>query len=176
MGGKAFFLDRDGVLNEAGAVNKPEELIMLPHAADAVKRICDAGYDVFVVTNQGGVGLQYMSHADLERVHDKLLRHIEDAGGRIREIRACTHKPHARCYCRKPKPGMLKDLIRSYGLDPSSCYMVGDRETDIWAGKRAGTKTVLVGEGPAGSQKPDWRFPSLWEAVNHILKEDEGTE
>lgn len=180
MGRKAFFLDRDGVLNAAGHVNHPKELIMLPQAAEAVKRLCDADYAVFVVTNQGGVGQGHMTQKDLDAVHEKLLAHIGKAGGQVMEIRACTHKPHARCYCRKPKPGMLKDLILKYDIDPISSVMVGDRDTDVRAGRKAGLSTVLIGAKPGADAKPDWVFPSLWEAVDYLLskenEEDERTE
>lgn len=168
---RAVLLDRDGVLNVAGNVHTPEELILLPGAVEAVKLIHDAGYLIFVVTNQGGVGLGHLTRKDLDRVHAKLSKAVSEAGGCITEIRACTHKPHARCYCRKPKPGLLVDLIREYGIDPKISYMVGDRETDIRAGQRAGVRTVYVGNGPVPRDpKPDWSFPGLREAAEVLWK------
>ncbi len=164
------------MLNEAGNVNTPEELKLLPGSAETVKVMNDAGYQVFVVTNQGGVGLGKLSRQDLDRIHLKLTGAITEAGGVITEIRACTHKPHARCYCRKPKPGLLKDLILQYGLDPKRSYMVGDRGTDIRAGQRAGVRTVRIGIPEPGDPKADWTFGSLREAAESLWKGEEAHE
>jgi D-glycero-D-manno-heptose 1,7-bisphosphate phosphatase len=171
LGKKAIFLDRDGVLTSAGKVHTPEELIMLPGSAEAVKIMNEAGFETFVVTNQGGVGLGDFTRQDLDRIHSKLTEIISLAGGHITEIRACLHKPHARCYCRKPKPGMLQDLIREYDIDPRLSYMAGDLETDIRAGRKAGVRTVLIGASKPIHTKPDWSYPSLWEAAHELWKE-----
>ncbi len=167
---KAFFLDRDGVINECHSVNTPDEFVLLPGADHAVKLLNDAGFEVFVVTNQGGVGLGYMSEDDLTDVHLKMMELISSAGGTIKEVRACIHKPSQGCYCRKPKAGMMKDLIKKYGIDPLQSYMVGDRDVDILAGKNAGLKTVLISSAPLRNISPDFIFPSLYEAVTKLIE------
>lgn len=168
---KAFFLDRDGVLNIFDKIppNKPEELQLFPGAAKAVAMLKQAGYHVFVVTNQGGVGLGYLSEANLEAVHQKLRDEIEDQGGYFDEIRACTHKPRAGCACRKPKPGMILDLASKFKIDLPNSYMVGDRDMDIQAGIAAGTRTVFIGSSSDAPAGVDLVSPSLVSAVDNIL-------
>ncbi len=165
---KAFFLDRDGVINENHSVNKPEELRLLTGAAKAVALLNRSGFKVFVVTNQGGVGLGYMSKADLDAVHERMIELIAAEGGEIKEIRACTHKPSLGCRCRKPQPGMIVELISKYGVDKTQSFMVGDRDVDVLAGSKAGVKTVFIGNQPPKGAAPDYVFPSLLEAVQGL--------
>lgn len=167
----AFFLDRDGVLNFADKrpPNTPQELQLLPQVASAIKKIREMGYLVFVVTNQGGVGLGYMTEQQLTDIHVKLLKEIEKDGGKIDEIKVCIHKPHTGCACRKPKPGMLLELADKYDIDLTHSYMVGDRDVDILAGQAAGTKTVFIGPKSAVPENVDLVAPSLIEAVERLF-------
>lgn len=171
MKNRAFFLDRDGVLNKAykRPPNKLEELEVISGVGAAVKRLNQLGYRVFVVTNQGGVGLGYMSHADLDAIHAKLAAHIAAAGGHIDQFKACTHKPRSGCSCRKPKPGMLLELAEQYNVDLGESFMVGDREMDIEAGKRAGTKTIFIGSADSAPPDADLVSPSLLQAVTDLF-------
>lgn len=169
---KAVFLDRDGVINEVLSnrvkfVNKPEQMYLLEGVGEGIKLLNDAGYQVFVVTNQGGVGLGYMKEEMLLKVHEKMKKDIEEYGGKIDDIIYCPHKPHAGCACRKPEPEMLHQLARKHQVSLKESFMVGDRDVDITAGKQAGTKTILIGdeEGLAGFQ-----FETLYEAAAWIIK------
>lgn len=168
MGQKAVFLDRDGVINDnVRPVNSPEDLILFPNAGRAVKRLRDAGYRVFVVTNQGGVGLGYMTEDDLNSVHHKMMQELLRDGGVIDDIRCCIHKPHAGCKCRKPEPGMIRELADMYDIDLHRSFMVGDRDFDIQAGKRAGVRTVFIGKD---HPEADFQAPTLLDAVHLILQ------
>lgn len=164
---KAVFLDRDGVINDnKRPVNQPEELVLFPAAGRAIRQLNDAGYKVFVVTNQGGVGLGYMTEHDLHRIHDKMVADLQVDGAALDEIAYCAHKPHAKCACRKPEAKMLTDLAAKHDVDLQQSYMVGDRDTDVYAGQKAGTKTVFIGPAfPAA----DHSAPTLAEAVDWIL-------
>ncbi|PWW27838.1 D-glycero-D-manno-heptose 1,7-bisphosphate phosphatase [Cytobacillus oceanisediminis] len=169
---KAIFLDRDGVLNEVLSdrvkfVNKPEQLFLLEGAAEAVADLTKAGYEIFVVTNQGGVGLGFLKEKELKRIHERLQELVAEKGGHIKEVAYCPHKPKAGCECRKPNAGMLLDLAERYNLDLANSLMVGDHERDIEAGKKAGCKTVFIGSDPT---KADIQAPSLFEAVGDILE------
>ncbi|CAM3644714.1 D-glycero-alpha-D-manno-heptose-1,7-bisphosphate 7-phosphatase [Mesobacillus zeae] len=169
---KAVFLDRDGVLNEVLTervkfVNRPDDLYLLEGAAEAVAELTKAGFDVFIVTNQGGVGLGFMKERDLKKIHGRLEELILEKGGAIREAAYCPHKPKAGCECRKPNPGMLLDLARRHDIDLSASVMAGDHERDIEAGKKAGCKTVFIGEGETSA---DAKAPSLQAAVKDILQ------
>ncbi|MEN2767050.1 D-glycero-alpha-D-manno-heptose-1,7-bisphosphate 7-phosphatase [Ornithinibacillus xuwenensis] len=163
---KAVFLDRDGVINEVLTqrvrfVNKPSDFYLLPGVGEAIKLMNDLGYNVFVVTNQGGIGLGYMKESALEKVHQKMKDDLKAFGASIDDIAYCPHKPHAGCACRKPKPQMLLDIAERYAIDLAESYMVGDREPDIDAGREAGTKTVLVGNREESSIAASMQFTDL---------------
>lgn len=169
---KAVFLDRDGVLNEVLTsrvkfVNKPKDLYLLQGAAEAVAKLSEAGYELFIVTNQGGVGLGFLKEKDLQKIHDYLDQLLREKGGRISEFAYCPHKPKAGCDCRKPHPGMLLDLAKRHDLALEESVMVGDHERDIEAGKKAGCKTVFIGDEETTA---DRKAPSLYEAVPDILE------
>lgn len=146
-----MFLDRDGVINEVLSsrvkfVNKPDEFYLLDGVGVAIKQFKDAGFKVFVVTNQGGVGLGYMREDTLHAIHEKMIVDLSMYGASVDEITYCPHKPHANCICRKPNPQMILDLAEKYDINLSKSYMIGDRKPDIEAGMLAGTQTVLVGD------------------------------
>ncbi len=168
---RAFFLDRDGVLNFAakGPPNSPQELVMIPGVGEAIKILNNLGYRIFVVTNQGGVGLGYFTQRDLDSIHRRLEEEIATKGGQIDEIIACTHKPFFGCSCRKPKPGMLTTLAKKYGIDLTNSYMVGDRDIDIQAGQAAGTKTIFIGQANQAPVGVHIISPSLLSAVTKLF-------
>jgi len=147
----AIFLDRDGVINEVLTkrvkfVNKPQDFYLLDGVGQAIHMLNQAGYPVFVVTNQGGVGLGYMTEKDLQAVHQKMEDDLTKEDAFITEIAYCPHKPHAGCHCRKPKAGMLLTLAEEHHIDMQNSFMVGDRKPDIEAGNAAGTITVRIGD------------------------------
>ncbi|KAF0817975.1 D-glycero-alpha-D-manno-heptose-1,7- bisphosphate 7-phosphatase [Bacillus sp. ZZV12-4809] len=169
---KAIFLDRDGVLNEVLServkfVNKPEQLYLLEGAAEAVSELTKAGYEIFVVTNQGGVGLGFLKERELKKIHERLQELVAAKGGHIEEVAYCPHKPKAGCECRKPNAGMLLELAERHHLDLAKSIMVGDHERDIEAGKKAGCKTVFIGSEQTSA---DIQASSLLEAVEDILE------
>lgn len=147
----AIFLDRDGVINEVLServkfVNRPEDFYLLPGVGEAIHLLNQSQYPVFVVTNQGGVGLGYMKEQALLDIHEHMQSELAAYKAEITDISYCPHKPNAGCHCRKPNAGMLESLAKEYDIALSKSYMVGDRMPDIEAGKKAGTKTVLIGE------------------------------
>ncbi|WP_124223172.1 D-glycero-alpha-D-manno-heptose-1,7-bisphosphate 7-phosphatase [Aquisalibacillus elongatus] len=171
---KAVFLDRDGVINEVKTdrvkfVNRPEDLYILDGVPEAIKQLNDAGFKVFVVTNQGGVGLGYMTEDELNTIHDHMARELAKQGAHIHEIMACTHAPHENCYCRKPGSQMLLDLIDDYDVDIMKSYLVGDREPDIEAGNAVGIKSLMVVSTHPEAYKS---FNDLSEAVEWILEDE----
>lgn len=173
-------MDRDGVINQTfngRPPNSPEELILLPGAAAGIRLLHAGGFALFVITNQGGVGLGYMGEEDLGLIHAELRLRIELAGGKLTEIAACTHKPSAGCACRKPQPGLLFKLGEKHGISLSKSYLVGDQLTDIEAGRAAGLVTILLASDlwktkKAGAVKPDHICPDLFTAAELILRLD----
>jgi len=171
------FLDRDGVLTvDAGPVDRPEKLVLLPGAGEALALLRRAGLRCVVVTNQPVVARGLCSAATLEAIHDRLRAEVAAVGGRIDGIYVCPHHPETHhgegvpalrraCRCRKPAPGLLFRARRELGLDLAACVMVGDRAADVRAGRAAGVRTVLVG-GPeqrdaARAAPADAEFDSL---------------
>lgn len=168
---RAVFLDRDGVINEVLTkrvkfVNEPKQFYFLPGAEEAIKSLNDHFDYVFVVTNQGGIGLGYMKEKQLQKVHDHMVAELKKKGATIHEVAYCPHKPKAGCECRKPNSKMILDLGEKYNINLEKSYMVGDTDTDIQAGKKAGTKAVYIGERDLLA---DAVFPTLQEAAQWII-------
>ncbi len=184
---RAVFLDRDGVLNRAfpGDDGKthpprsPEELEILPGVMEACDALRRAGFVLIVVSNQPDVARGQQRREVVETINSVLRRQVP-----IDDIRVCYHDNPDQCECRKPRPGLLLDAAREWGVDLASSVMVGDRWADIEAGWLAGCRTVLVDRGgaeagrtqpgQAGRSKPDHRARSLSEAVAWILSHDGG--
>ncbi|HTS17850.1 MAG TPA: D-glycero-beta-D-manno-heptose 1,7-bisphosphate 7-phosphatase [Verrucomicrobiae bacterium] len=142
---RAVFLDRDGTITrDSSYIGAVEQIVLIPGAVAALKQLQDAGYKLFVVTNQSGVGRGYFSHEAVEAIHAHLDAQFAPAGVRLNRYYVCPHHPEDNCDCRKPKPKFLLDAAREYDLDLPHCFMVGDRPGDIEAGVNAGTRTILV--------------------------------
>lgn len=174
---KAVFLDRDGVINEVKTdrvrfVNRSDHFYFLEGVLDATKILSEAGFLLFVVTNQGGVGLGYLSHDELDSIHHYMLDEIKKAGGSIQEVSSCTHKPLSGCACRKPEAGMILELTEKYDIDLRQSYMIGDREADIEAGRKAGCSTILVSDSLSPSFGADYIFPDLLNAAEFIVESE----
>jgi D-glycero-D-manno-heptose 1,7-bisphosphate phosphatase len=174
---RAVLLDRDGTLNaEVGYIGRPEQLILIDGAAQAVADLCAAGWQVIVFTNQSGIGRGLYSEADLAAVHTKLTAEIEAAGGRLSGIYFCPHAPDFGCDCRKPLPGLLHQAAREHDLDLTQCIVVGDSQRDMEAGQAVGCRTILVLTGHTTAEQatefsppPDAVFPNLAAAVAALI-------
>lgn len=161
----AVFLDRDGVINEGGQINRPHEVVVYPDARDAVLRLKDAGFAVVIATNQGGLGEGFdgrvlwrrapLGRSDLEAIHAEMLRQL-GPGAEPDLIKVCPHATFLNCHCRKPKPGMLRSAAQELGLDLTSSFMVGDRTTDLEAAVAAGVRPILVLTGDGESARVQW--------------------
>lgn len=173
---KAVFLDRDGVINEVLTervkfVNHPKDLYFLEGVPEAIKKL-NAFFDfIFVVTNQGGVGLGFMKESELIHIHDHMIAELKNKGAIIDDVAYCPHKPKAGCACRKPSSKLIEDLSKKYDVDLTKSYMVGDTDTDIIAGKKAGTKGVFLGES---DPLADAVFPDLIHAADWIIADATG--
>jgi D-glycero-D-manno-heptose 1,7-bisphosphate phosphatase len=146
---KLIILDRDGVLNfdSDNYIKSPEEWRPIPGSAEAVKLLKDAGYFVAVATNQSGVGRGYYSEAVLEAIHQKMHAYLAKAGTAVDAIAYCPHTPDNVCACRKPKSGMLKDLMAKFAVKPEETIMVGDALRDLQAAWGVHCTAVLVRSG-----------------------------
>ncbi len=146
---KAVFLDRDGVINRnrKDYVKSREEFVLIPGAADAIGRLNLAGIPVVVVTNQSCVGRGIITRERLDDIHDYMKELLAEKGARVDAIYYCPDTPFQESECRKPKEGMLLKAAKDLGLKLKGSWMLGDSQTDIEAGKRAGCKTYMIHEG-----------------------------
>lgn len=154
----AAFLDRDGVVNNDGDyVNTVEDFELLPGAAAAIRRLNEAGIPVVIITNQGGVALEYITREELDRIQEKMDRLLEEADAYVDAVYAALAHPEGKVKelrkssrYRKPAAGMIYQAADDLGLDLARSVMVGDTTTDIAAGASAGCKTILVRTGFGG--------------------------
>jgi D-glycero-D-manno-heptose 1,7-bisphosphate phosphatase len=148
----AVFLDRDGTLiEERSYITRPDQVRLLPGAAASVRHLRQAGFTCVVVTNQSAVGKGLISLAELGHIHVEMLRQLRDEGAVLDGLYSCPFSPTATQRDhpdRKPAPGMLLQAARDLGLDLANSWMVGDRESDVLAGRNAGCReSVLVRTG-----------------------------
>jgi len=148
------FLDRDGVINEnrRDYVRSLEQWVPIPGAFQAMASLCAAGHPLVVVTNQSGIARGYIAESELRRIHSAMEEMLLGAGGSFASIRYCPHGPWDGCGCRKPETGMIRDARRELGLPGTGGWIVGDADSDMEMGRRAGLRTVLVLTGRGRAQ------------------------
>jgi D-glycero-D-manno-heptose 1,7-bisphosphate phosphatase len=146
---RAVFLDRDGTLiEEREYLRDPGLVVMFPGAGEALKRLQDAGFKLFIVTNQSGIGRGYYTVEDMHRVNTRLIAELERSGARIERIFFAPEAPEQPSRGRKPSPQFLFDARDEFGIDLSQSYMVGDKLIDLECGWNAGVKkSILVRTG-----------------------------
>jgi histidinol-phosphate phosphatase family protein len=171
---RAVFLDRDGVINrkapEGCYVTRWTQVKFLPGGAAAVKRIREAGFQVIVVSNQRAVAKKLISETELEFLHLRMWQEFFRGEKGFDAVYCCQHDDDPPCECRKPQPGMLLTAARDRGIDLGASWMVGDSESDVLAGRRAGCRTIRIGSPDIRSSTgADAVAESLTQAVNVIL-------
>ena len=154
----AVFLDRDGVINvDHGYVSTWERFEFLPGVPDALRALQDAGYLLIVVSNQSGIGRGYYCEADVESLNQAIAQHLgSTVGVTLSEFYHCPHHPteaegefRRQCDCRKPAPGMIRQAVLDHGIDLKTSLLVGDKDSDIEAGRAAGvTRLFKVVDSP----------------------------
>ncbi len=169
----AVFLDRDGVLNRAlvrgGVPHPPQhsgELELLPGVPEALGQLVAAGFALVVVTNQPDVARGTQTRAGVELLNNRIRAELP-----VLDVLSCFHDTADGCACRKPKPGLLLEAAQRWHLDPTRSFMVGDRWSDIEAGRAAGCRTMLVEMPYSQTERctPDCRVADLTEGAAWIL-------
>jgi len=165
---RAVFLDRDGVISENrdDHVKSWDEFRFIPGSLQALARLRQAGFPLFLVTNQAIVNRGIISTQTLEDIHARMLGHVVQHGGFIDDIQYCPHDYAENCACRKPRPGMLLSLAERWQIDLGSSYLVGDAWTDVAAGHAVNCRTIMVRTG-RGAEQID-RPESLQHPANFI--------
>ncbi len=189
MSHKALFLDRDGTVNvETGYPRDFSQIAIYPGSFEAIREARRAGFKVFIVTNQSGVGRGYLTEAELEKLHAGLAEALAAGGAPVDAIYYCPHHEQAglgryrtACECRKPAPGMALRAAREHDLDLSASYMVGDKIDDVKFGLAAGATPILVRTGygrdsesklAASGVAPAFVADGIGEAVAWILERE----
>ncbi len=161
----AIFLDRDGVLNrDVGYPHRIEDAILYDDVIPALRRMQRAGYLLLVVSNQSGVARGFFGMDEVSRFNRAIASQLRKAKIRItdKSFYVCPHGPRDGCSCRKPRPGLLRRAARQHRVDMKKSFTIGNSETDIEAGRRAGTKTVLLDrKGERSKTKADKIATSL---------------
>jgi len=159
---RAVFLDRDGVLvipefraGRSYAPRRLEDFRLYPEAASSLRKLKRAGFLLAVVTNQPDVGHGLIARSEVDAMHEVMCRQLP-----LDAIKACYHRQADDCGCRKPRPGMLIEAAGELGIDLGESFMVGDRGSDVEAGRAAGCTTVFIDLGYDGP-KPD--------AADHVV-------
>jgi D-glycero-D-manno-heptose 1,7-bisphosphate phosphatase len=143
---KLVVLDRDGVINldSEQYIKSPEEWKPIPGSLEAIARLTQAGFRVVVATNQSGLGRGLFDMATLNAMHDKMHKAVNQLGGRIDAVFFCPHAQDAGCDCRKPQPGMLREIAARFDLALAGVPVIGDSLRDLQAASAVGARPVLV--------------------------------
>jgi D-glycero-D-manno-heptose 1,7-bisphosphate phosphatase len=152
--GPVLFLDRDGVVvEERNYLRDPEQVILLPGAAEAIRRARAAGYHVIGVSNQSGIGRGLYRESDFAAVQRRVDALLEAAGAAFDAFFYCPHSPEEGCRCRKPGPGLLEEAARLFRWPAAGSWVVGDKLADVELGLAVGLRALLVRSGHGRAQE-----------------------
>ena len=164
---RAVFLDRDGVLTREREdyVKTPEELEILPGIEAPLREVQKRGFRIVIITNQSVVGRGLTTHHEMSKIHEKLCHELARFGCTVDGIYYCPHRPDEGCDCRKPAPGLILKAAKELGIDMEKSWMIGDKEIDLEAARRAGCHGIRVPTNGCG----------LAEAVHTIVLAENGS-
>jgi D-glycero-D-manno-heptose 1,7-bisphosphate phosphatase len=168
---KAVFLDRDGTLmEEVEYCADPAMVRAYPDVPGALRRIKEAGWGAFIVTNQSGIGRGLMTEAQYCAVQEELLRQL--GAGVIDGVYFCPDPPGVPSTRRKPAPGMVWEAAAAHNIDLAHSFFIGDKSSDIECGQRAGVRTILVRTGYGALQRcsPDFIARDFAQAAAIVLE------
>ena len=181
-GQPAVFLDRDGTINlDKGYFYRPEDFEFEDGAVEAIRQLNQAGYKIFVVSNQAGIALGHFSEAQVETLHGWLAAELAKQEACIDGFYYCPH--HAQlgvgqyktvCECRKPAPGLLLKAADEWQVDLGRSFMVGDHNSDVEAGRAAGVRSIFVRTGHGAQEEPKvaadiLKADNLYQAVTQYI-------
>ena len=179
---KIVILDRDGVINVdlMAYVTSPEEFEAIEGSLEAMAKLTINGYKIAVATNQACIEKEIISEEELRNVHVHMINLLSDIGGKVNYIAYCPHAPESKCKCRKPEVGLLEEIEQKLNTSLKGKYFIGDKESDITAGRSFGCIPLLIKKGGYGEKvfgtknsPPDEHcFDNLNNAVNYILKQE----
>ncbi len=185
MNNIGIFLDRDGTINEElEFISSPDDVVLIPRSAEAIREANQLGLKVFVITNQSGIARGFIKEEELVKVHNKLVELLNNAGAHLDAIYFCPHHPEfgeppykIECDCRKPNSGMLRQAEKEFNIDLKKSFVVGDRIIDVQTAHAVGATGILVLTGYGKNQieeiqknniKIDYIAEDLYDAMQFI--------
>ncbi len=176
-----IFIDRDGVINRdpiGDYIKEWKNFVFLPGVLKALKKLTLSKYKIIIISNQAGIGDGVFSKRALDGITKKMLTQMKRNGIKISGIYYCLHGKYAGCKCRKPEIGLFLRAARKFKISKPHTFFIGDKVTDMLAGKRFGIQTafVLTGHGKYDRKlltrvtKPDLMTRDLLSAVKKIIK------
>lgn len=170
---KAAFIDRDGTLiEEVNFLSRVDDLSLFDYTAEAVTHLRSNGFNIFVMTNQSGIGRELYTVDDMNSIHAAMQERL---GGAIDGFYFCPHLPDAGCHCRKPNLGMIESACADFEIDLENSWMIGDKKLDVETGFNAGISTAMVMTGYGNEhfatleRSPDVVGDTLLDAVRKII-------
>ena len=141
-------LDRDGtIIEECFYLSDPDQVKLIPGAAEALRDLKQLGLGLVVITNQSAISRGFLDEDQLKRIHDRLVRVLEAEEVHLDGLYFCPHKPEDGCLCRKPKAGLLQKAAEELHFDLEQSIVIGDKISDIEMGRRVNATTILVRTG-----------------------------
>lgn len=178
---KAVFLDRDGtvIFEKPGVyLADPKKVRLYKNTLIGLKKLYKAGYKLFIISNQSGIGRGYFDEDTMLSVMASMLKKLK--GVKIEGISYCPHAPNEKCQCRKPLPKMGKQIIKGYKLNTKKCFMIGDKKSDMEFAKNIKVEGILVLTGNGRKQAKKYKAElknfkhctDLKSAANYILDKE----
>ncbi len=168
-GRRALFLDRDGTLIvDVGYPSEPARVELIAGAAEALRSM-SRDWLLVVISNQSGIGRGLVTPEQATAVHDRFVAAFAEAGVAFAAFYYCPHAPEANCACRKPAPGMLLDAAEELGIDLASSIVIGDKASDVEAGRAAGVGHAIRFGPDVDGASADARCDE-WEEVKQAVK------
>jgi D-glycero-D-manno-heptose 1,7-bisphosphate phosphatase len=173
------FLDRDGVINvERGDYTTTiEQWRWAAGAFEGLRLLAESGFGVIVITNQACIAKGIQTEEGLAVLHEFMLREIRERGGDILRVYHCPHQTADGCSCRKPDPGLILRAAADFSIDLPKTFFIGDSLRDMEAGRRAGTRTILIDTGPGADssrtrfERGEFRADDLLDAARIVIRE-----
>ncbi len=179
---KIIFVDRDGVINVdpiGDYIKSWKDFRFETGALEGLKKLSDAGLGIIIISNQAGIGDGVYPESNLRDIHARMLKAFKEAGIQIKGSHYCLHGKNAGCKCRKPETGLFEAAVQGLSYDPRKTFFIGDKATDVEAGKRFGIRTLFVRTGHGAHDEPvlasrklipDFRAADLREAADIAIK------
>ncbi len=141
---KAVFIDRDGVINvEKNYLYKIEEFQFIDGVFESLKYLQNQGYQLFIITNQSGIGRGYYTQEDFDILTSWMLKQFENNDIKIAQVEFCPHTPEENCNCRKPRTLMIDNILNSHNIDLENSWLIGDKRSDIECAKNANIQNTI---------------------------------